>query len=80
VNCIRGSQGQQLIASEARGQGWRTNLDRVSDQVGDDLPEPEWVSGELVGDPRIDIVDEVELVLGGLDAEGLEHAKDAGSE
>jgi len=53
-----------------------TNLDCVSNQIGDDLPESERISRELIWNPRIDVVDEIELVLGSLDAESLEHAKD----
>lgn len=56
------------------------NLDRVSDEIGDDLPEPQRISRKLIWDPRIDVVDEIELVLGSLDAESLEDSKDGGSE
>lgn len=46
----------------------RTHLDGVADEVGDDLLEPEGVADEVVRDARVDVVDEVELVLRGLRA------------
>jgi hypothetical protein len=50
-------------------------LDRVPDEVRDDLPEAERVADELVRDVRVDVVREVEVVLGGANDEGLEDAE-----
>lgn len=43
-----------------------THFNGVADKVGDNLLQPERVTDEVVWDPRVDVVYEVELVLGGL--------------
>lgn len=50
-------------------------LDRITNQVRDDLAEAERVADELVRDVRLDVVCEVEVVLRSTHNEGLEDAE-----
>lgn len=46
-----------------RGSFGRCEFDGVAHQVGDDLPETQWIADELVGDVGVDVVCEVQLIL-----------------
>ena len=54
----------------------RRKLDRVADQVRDDLPQAERVADELVRDVRVDVIGEIEIVLRGAHDERLEDTED----
>lgn len=59
-----------------RGLRW-SELDGVADQVRDDLAETERVSDELVGDVRVHVVSQVQVILGRPHDEGLEDTEDS---
>ena len=59
-----------------RDLAW-SELDGVSDEVGDDLAQTKRVANELIRDVRFHIIRKVKVVLGGTDDEGLEDAKDS---
>ena len=50
-------------------------LDRIAHQVGDDLAEAERVANKLVGNVRVNVVCEIEVILRGPNDERLENAK-----
>ena len=51
-------------------------LDSVTHQVRDNLPQPQRIADELVGNIGFDVVGKVEVILRRANYEGLEDAKD----
>jgi hypothetical protein len=56
-----GTEGHVSLARHLR----RCELDRISDEIGDDLAEAEGVADELIRDIRLNVVCQVQVVLGG---------------
>jgi hypothetical protein len=53
----------------------RRELDGVTNKIGDNLAQPQWVTDKLVWNGGIDVVDEIQTVLLGFDAESLQDAE-----